>query len=103
MATVTLGESYAHCERISRERAKNFYYSFLLLPRPKRQAMCAIYAFMRECDDRSTLKARLSKASSNGGLNLMPRLREAYRTTPSGQLSPTRRGVLESRRATSTR
>ncbi len=53
MATVTLGESYAHCERISRERAKNFYYSFLLLPRPKRQAMCAIYAFMRECDDRS--------------------------------------------------
>jgi phytoene synthase len=53
MATVTLEESYAHCERIARERAKNFYYSFLLLPRAKRQAMCAIYAFMRECDDRS--------------------------------------------------
>lgn len=53
MATVTLEQSHAYCERISRERAKNFYYSFLLLPRPKRQAMCAIYAFMRECDDRS--------------------------------------------------
>jgi phytoene synthase len=53
MAIVTLEESYGYCERISRERAKNFYYSFLLLPRPKRQAMCAIYAFMRECDDRS--------------------------------------------------
>ena len=50
---MTLEESYGYCERISRERAKNFYYSFLLLPRPKRQAMCAIYAFMRECDDRS--------------------------------------------------
>jgi len=53
MATVTLEQSHAYCERISCERAKNFYYSFLLLPRPKRQAMCAIYAFMRECDDRS--------------------------------------------------
>jgi phytoene synthase len=53
VAPVTLEASYARCERISRERAKNFYYSFLLLPRPKRQAMCAIYAFMRECDDRS--------------------------------------------------
>jgi 15-cis-phytoene synthase len=53
MASVTLEESYSYCERISRERAKNFFYSFLLLPRPKRRAMCAIYAFMRECDDRS--------------------------------------------------
>ncbi len=53
MASATLEASYAYCERISRERAKNFYYSFLLLPRSKRQAMCAIYAFMRECDDRS--------------------------------------------------
>ena len=53
MASVMLEASYGYCERIARERAKNFYYSFLLLPRPKRQAMCAIYAFMRECDDRS--------------------------------------------------
>ena len=53
MVAAALQESYAYCERVSRERAKNFYYSFLLLPRPKRQAMCAIYAFMRECDDRS--------------------------------------------------
>lgn len=53
MAPATLEESYGYCERVARERAKNFYYSFLLLPRPKRAAMCAIYAFMRECDDRS--------------------------------------------------
>jgi phytoene synthase len=50
---MTVDESYQYCERIARDRAKNFYYSFLLLPRPKRLAMCAIYAFMRECDDRS--------------------------------------------------
>ena len=46
-------ESYAWCERVARTQAKNFYYSFLLLPAPKRQAMCAIYAFMRYCDDLS--------------------------------------------------
>jgi phytoene synthase len=46
-------DSYAFCERVARTEAKNFYYSFLLLSRPQRQAMCAIYAFMRYCDDLS--------------------------------------------------
>ena len=50
---MTLEESYACCERVARTQAKNFYYSFLLLSRPQRQAMCAIYAFMRYCDDLS--------------------------------------------------
>jgi phytoene synthase len=48
-----LNKSYAHCRGVARRRAKNFYYSFLLLPREKRDAMCAIYAFMRYCDDLS--------------------------------------------------
>ena len=38
---------------MARSRAKNFYYSFLLLSRQQRKAMCAIYAFMRYCDDLS--------------------------------------------------
>ena len=50
---MTLEESYSYCERVARTQAKNFYYSFLLLSRPQRQAMCAIYAFMRYCDDLS--------------------------------------------------
>jgi phytoene synthase len=50
---MTTDESYAFCERVARREAKNFYYSFLLLPRQKRRAMCAIYAFMRYCDDLS--------------------------------------------------
>ena len=45
--------SYAYCRRVARQRAKNFYYSFLLLSRTQRNAMCAIYAFMRYCDDLS--------------------------------------------------
>ena len=46
-----LEASYAFCRRIARQRARNFYYSFLLLSREQRDAMCAIYAFMRYCDD----------------------------------------------------
>ncbi|PYT29040.1 MAG: phytoene/squalene synthase family protein [Acidobacteria bacterium] len=49
----TLAESYSFCRRVARSRAKNFYYSFVLLPREQRNAMCAIYAFMRYCDDLS--------------------------------------------------
>jgi len=49
----TLDASYAYCVDVARRRAKNFYYSFLVLPERKRLAMCAVYAFMRECDDLS--------------------------------------------------
>ena len=45
--------SYDYCRRVARTRAKNFYYSFLLLSAQQRKAMCAIYAFMRYCDDLS--------------------------------------------------
>ena len=45
--------SYLYCRRVARTRAKNFYYSFLLLSSQQRKAMCAIYAFMRYCDDLS--------------------------------------------------
>ncbi len=50
---MTVAESYAYCEEVARREAKNFYYSFLLLARPERNAMCAMYAFMRYCDDLS--------------------------------------------------
>jgi 15-cis-phytoene synthase len=45
--------SYDYCRRVARKRAKNFYYSFLLLSAQQRSGMCAIYAFMRYCDDLS--------------------------------------------------
>lgn len=46
-----LDRSYALCGRVARRAAKNFYYSFLLLPRAQRRAMCALYAFLRRTDD----------------------------------------------------
>ncbi|HEV3329838.1 MAG TPA: phytoene/squalene synthase family protein [Bryobacteraceae bacterium] len=48
-----LAQSYDYCRRVARSRAKNFYYSFLLLSAHQRKSMCAIYAFMRYCDDLS--------------------------------------------------
>jgi len=43
--------AYSVCRGIARSAAKNFYYAFLVLPHPKSQALCAVYAFMRRCDD----------------------------------------------------
>jgi phytoene synthase len=43
--------AYAACRAIAKREAKNFYYAFVALPAHKRDAMCAIYAFMRRADD----------------------------------------------------
>jgi phytoene synthase len=51
--TASLGEAYQICREIARREAKNFYYSFVALPEPKRNAICAVYAFMRHADDLS--------------------------------------------------
>jgi 15-cis-phytoene synthase len=48
-----LEQSYDHCRAVAKQRARNFYYSFILLPPEKKNAMCAMYAFMRYCDDLS--------------------------------------------------
>jgi phytoene synthase len=48
---MTTAEAYAEVERLTRRRARNFAYGIMLLPRPKRQAIAAIYAFARRVDD----------------------------------------------------
>jgi len=49
----SLKQSIDFCRRLTRQEAGNFYFSFLTLPRAKRDAMCAIYAWMRRLDDLS--------------------------------------------------
>jgi len=63
---MTLEESYAWCEGVARRQAKNFYYSFLLLSKPQRRAMCAVYAFMRYCDDLSDDEGIADRAAAIG-------------------------------------
>ena len=48
---IPLDESYDECHRIARASHSNFYYAFFLLPKPKRDALAALYAFMRLVDD----------------------------------------------------
>jgi squalene synthase HpnC/squalene synthase HpnD len=46
-----IANSYERCHRIARAANSNFYYAFFLLPKPKRDALTALYAFMRLIDD----------------------------------------------------
>jgi 15-cis-phytoene synthase len=48
---IEIERAYETCDRITRRAAANFYYGIRLLPRPKRQAMSAVYAFARRVDD----------------------------------------------------
>jgi 15-cis-phytoene synthase len=43
--------AYAEVERLTRREARNFAYGIMVLPRPKRRAIAAIYAFARCVDD----------------------------------------------------
>jgi phytoene synthase len=54
---ISKAQSYVACEAISRRAASSFYPMFRLLPPPQRQAMCAIYAFLRIADDISDQQA----------------------------------------------
>jgi len=49
--TPALRSAYATCRAIAKREAKNFYYAFVALPAARRNAICAVYAFMRQADD----------------------------------------------------
>jgi len=67
--TRELGASYTYCREVSRRRAKNFYYSFRLLDKDRRNAMCALYAFNRRCDDLSDEPERTRAADAREALD----------------------------------
>lgn len=64
---MTVEQSYAFCEGVARAQAKNFYVTFLLLSSDQRRAMCAIYAFMRYCDDLSDDAGIADRAAAIAG------------------------------------
>ena len=55
---LTVAAAYEACGVIAKREAKNFYYAFRVLPKHKRDAMCAIYSFMRRADDISDDETR---------------------------------------------
>jgi squalene synthase HpnC len=50
-ADTALAASYQHCRTLAIQSASNFVWAFCLLPKPKRLAMYALYAFLRKTDD----------------------------------------------------
>jgi phytoene synthase len=48
---MTIGEAFAHCERVAREHYENFPVASLMLPRGKRRYVASLYAFARAADD----------------------------------------------------
>ena len=51
LLSVSVAESYQLCCAAAQRAGTNFYVSFRALPLAKRQAICAVYAFMRRSDD----------------------------------------------------
>jgi phytoene synthase len=60
-STADVAASYEECHRIARDAHSNFYPAFFLLPKPKRDAIVALYAFMRLIDDVSDEGADLAE------------------------------------------
>src|SRR5947207_11833192 len=58
-----LAASYEHCRNLAWAAARNFYYGFALLPPAKRDALCALYAFMRRADDISDSEGNVQDKS----------------------------------------
>jgi phytoene synthase len=47
---MTTAEAQAYCTALTKKSGSNFYYSFLFLPRAKREAMYTVYAFCKAVD-----------------------------------------------------
>jgi phytoene synthase len=47
---MTVAEAQAYCTAYTKKSGSNFYYSFLFLPKAKREAMYTVYAFCKAVD-----------------------------------------------------
>ena len=51
MLYTDLGNDFEFCREVTRQSASSFYYALRLLPRNRRRALYAVYAFCRAVDD----------------------------------------------------
>ena len=78
-----LRAAYSVCRHIARSAARNFYYGFLVLPSRKRNAVSAVYAFMRHADDISddpSIPAEQRRAKLDQWINALRRVVDGERT-----------------------
>ena len=89
-----LEAAYGWCKQYTKERAKNFYYGFAILPPEKRNAIYAAYAFSGHVDDiadelhdRAEQERQLAEARE--------RLRQCYAGQRSGPLFTALGGAVD--------
>ncbi len=80
-----LKAAYEECRTITKKEASNFYYAFLALPRHRRKAIYAVYAFSRLADDIAD-RPGSTKSKHKGLTELRRRLEEAYSGRPHGPI-----------------
>ncbi len=76
-----MARSERHCLRTTRRHSKSFYFASYALPRPKKVAAYAVYAFCRYVDDLIDVHA-----SSDGGAAVR-RVQEAFDRLSSGEVA----------------
>ena len=100
---MSLEEAYAECARITRREARNFAWGIMLLPRPKRVGLTALYAFARDIGAASGVEALLRVIVEHVGQLFNTRvgvfLPEAGRLVPRAAHPPGSE-LLQSERAT---
>ena len=82
-ADAALAQAYGHCRDVAKKEARNFYFAFLTLPPTKRQAIYAVYAFARICDDITDGDAS-TEAKLTGLAEVRRSLERAYAGAPEG-------------------
>lgn len=79
-----LDRAFALCSEITRDHSKSFYFSTSFLPRDKRRAIRAFYAFCRTTDDTVDV---LSKSDAEAR-PFLDEWRRASRLSPTEQVNP---------------
>src|SRR5467141_3875379 len=100
---MNLAKSYEECHRVARASHSNFYYAFFLLPKPKRDGLAALSAFMRLVDDVADEGADLAakqrglakwRAALDQAVTGRSRLFDGTAVTPLGEFAYGEREVL---------
>ena len=79
----SIAAAYDYCQAVTKREARNFYFAFVTLPRPRRRAIYAAYAFARLADDIADGGASTA-AKAEQLAELRARLRHAFERGPEG-------------------
>ena len=82
-AILTLSASHEYCHRQTRRNARSFYFASIALPREKKRAAYAVYAFCRYADD------LVDRAADTAGIDeTLARVGEEFDAIIAGEASP---------------